>query len=49
MKYKVYIPDSPTIAGGWDKVGIVEAENEQEAIAKAKQKYGLKVMVRKIK
>ena len=30
MKYKAYLPDHPTIAGGWDKVGTIEAENEKE-------------------
>ena len=48
MKYKVYIPDSPTIAGGWDKVGTIEAENEKEALGRAKAKWGDKVMVKKI-
>jgi hypothetical protein len=48
-KYKVFVPDSPTIAGGWNRVGYVEAESEQEAIAKAKKKHGDKVMVRKVK
>ena len=49
MKYKVYIPDSPTIVGGWNKVGTIEAENEQEALSRAKDKWGDKVMIKKVK
>jgi hypothetical protein len=49
MKYKVFVPDSPTIVGGWNRVDIIEAENEQQALAMAKKKHGDKVMVRKVK
>jgi hypothetical protein len=49
MKYKVYVPDSPTIAGGWTRVDIIEAEDEKQAVAMAKKKHGDKVMVRKVK
>lgn len=49
MKYKVYVPDSETIAGGWNRVGYVEAVDEKEALAQASKKWGMKVMVRKVK
>jgi len=49
MKYKVFVPDSPTIAGGWNRVDIIEAEDEKQALAKAKKKHGDTVMVRKVK
>jgi hypothetical protein len=49
MKYKVFAPDSETIAGGWNRVGYVEAETEQEALAMAKKKHGETIMIRKVK
>lgn len=49
MKYKVFVPDSDVVAGGWDKVGIIEAANEAEALNQAKKKWGDKVKVSKVK
>jgi uncharacterized protein YbdZ (MbtH family) len=49
MKYKVFVPDSDTIPGGWDKVGTIESENEKEALGRAKAKWGDKVKVTKVK
>jgi hypothetical protein len=49
MKYKIYVPDNPKVAGGWNKVDVVEAESEQQAMAIAKKLHGEKVMVRKVK
>ena len=48
-KFKVYVPDSDKIAGGWNKVATIEAEDEKDALRQAIAKYHPKAMVKKVK
>jgi hypothetical protein len=48
-KYKVMAPDSNVIAGGWEKVAVIEAETDEQALAQAKKKWGDKAFIKKVK
>ena len=48
MKFKVFVPDSDTIIGGWVKVETIEAATEAEALAAAKTKYAPKKILLKV-
>ena len=45
----MYVPDSDRVTGGYNRVAIIEAEDEKSALLQATTKYHAKAIVKKIK